>query len=63
MKHRAGNRKGKVMKAAFSEGEYRYFMRALEKLHQTDKVEEAEMYKSMIIGALEMILSRTLFDS
>ncbi|MGO5292679.1 hypothetical protein ACTQ1N_10985 [Porcincola sp. LCP21S3_C12] len=51
------------MKAAFSEGEYRYFMRALEKLHQTDKVEEAEMYKSMIIGALEMILSRTLFDS
>lgn len=50
------------MKAAFSEGEYRYFTRTLEKLREADNPAEAEMYKSMIIGALEIILDRSFFD-
>ena len=50
------------MRAEISDGEYRYFSRMLEKLHETDMVEEAEMYKSMIIGALNMILYRFIFD-
>ena len=50
------------MKAEFTEGEYSYLSRTLQKLHETDTVEEADMYKTMIIGALEMILDRKLLD-
>lgn len=51
-----------AMKAEFTEGEYSYLSRTLQKLHETDTVEEADMYKTMIIGALEMILDRKLLD-
>ena len=50
------------MNTELTEGECRYFSRLFEKLHPALGPEDADMYKTMIAGALEMILARRVCD-
>ncbi len=54
--------KERFMETVLSEGECRYFSRLFEKLHSAVGPEEADMYKTMIAGALEMALVRRVCD-
>lgn len=50
------------MNTELTEGECRYFSRLFEKLHSAVGPEEADMYKTMFAGALEMALVRMVCD-
>ena len=50
------------METILTEGECRYFSRLFEELHSAVGPEQADMYKTMIAGALEMALARRVCD-
>lgn len=50
------------METILTEGECRYFSRLFEELHSAVGPEQADMYKTMIAGALEMALVRKVCD-
>ena len=51
-----------LMNTELTEGECRYFTRLFEKLHSAEGPEDADLYKTMIAGALEMALARRVCD-
>ena len=55
-------RKELLMNTELTEGECRYFSRLFEKLHSAEGPEDADLYKTMIVGALEMALTRRVCD-